>query len=269
MAKDPAVLFYTSDFLSGTSFFSMEQKGQYITLLCEQHQLGHIPNQHMLDVCGSYDSPVIKKFIKDDKGDWYNERMEEEKIKRSNYCESRRKARQAGIEKQKKLKKQHTSQHTSQRMDNGNENINNNINNKKGILCPYDKILQLYHDILPDLPKTIKLTDTLKKTLKARWKDFPDIEWWENHFKSILDMPFLLGNNGSGWTASFQWLIGPKNMDKVLSGNYINKNTGNGDSPTPVTYAQCQDLEGRQQVALIKKLRAERLKDEADTKQIT
>lgn len=36
MAKALTVLFYTSDFLSGTSFFTMEERGQYITLLCEQ-----------------------------------------------------------------------------------------------------------------------------------------------------------------------------------------------------------------------------------------
>ena len=42
MAKDPAVLFYTSDFLTGTILMNYEQKGKYITLLCIQHQHGII-----------------------------------------------------------------------------------------------------------------------------------------------------------------------------------------------------------------------------------
>lgn len=45
--KDPAVLFYTSDFLSGVTFLSMEQRGQYITLLCTQHQHGSIPENQL------------------------------------------------------------------------------------------------------------------------------------------------------------------------------------------------------------------------------
>jgi uncharacterized protein YdaU (DUF1376 family) len=89
MAKDPAVLFYTSDFLSGVSFFTMEQRGQYITLLCEQHQIGHIPESHMINICGTLDSIVVSKFIKDDSGCYYNKRMDEEKIRRANYCKSR------------------------------------------------------------------------------------------------------------------------------------------------------------------------------------
>lgn len=120
MAKDPAVLFYTSDFLSGTSFFTMEQRGQYITLLCEQHQNGHIPDNHMIDICKSYDSCVCKKFIKDENGLWYNLRMEEEHKKRSNYCESRSKNRKEGTIK-KSYDTTHVN-HMSQHMDNGNDN---------------------------------------------------------------------------------------------------------------------------------------------------
>jgi uncharacterized phage protein (TIGR02220 family) len=90
MAKDPAVLFYTSDFLTGTSFFTDEQRGQYIRLLCEQHQNGHIPENHMVCVCFSLASPVVKKFIKDSDGNYFNERMEKEILKRIEFTESRR-----------------------------------------------------------------------------------------------------------------------------------------------------------------------------------
>ncbi|MGW8324138.1 MAG: GIY-YIG nuclease family protein [Desulfobacterales bacterium] len=91
MGKDPAVLFYTSDFLSGTSFFTKSQRGEYITLLCEQHQLYSIPEEHLIEVCGSLESPVAKKFKKDTDGTWFNIRMREETIKRQKYCDSRRK----------------------------------------------------------------------------------------------------------------------------------------------------------------------------------
>jgi uncharacterized protein YdaU (DUF1376 family) len=116
MAKDPAILFYTSDFLSGTAFFTDEQRGQYIRLLCEQHQNGHIPDEHMLNICKSYDSPVFRKFVKDDKGYYYQVRMEQEIQKRVNYSLSRRNNRK-GIS---------DDEHMLPHMDNGNRNDINN-----------------------------------------------------------------------------------------------------------------------------------------------
>lgn len=91
MGKDPAVLFYTSDFLTGTEFFTFEQKGQYIQLLCVQHQNGHLPTDYMLKILGSESNPVWKKFTKDDQGLWYQNRMESETKRRKEYSESRRK----------------------------------------------------------------------------------------------------------------------------------------------------------------------------------
>jgi len=55
MAKDPAVLFYTSDFLSGTFTMTDEQVGKYMRLLCIQHQKGMLTEQDMLSICKAYD----------------------------------------------------------------------------------------------------------------------------------------------------------------------------------------------------------------------
>lgn len=41
--KDPAVLFYTKDWLEGTAAMFSEEKGVYIDLLCYQHQKGFLP----------------------------------------------------------------------------------------------------------------------------------------------------------------------------------------------------------------------------------
>jgi hypothetical protein len=102
MGKDPAVLFYTSDFLTGTAFFTKAQRGEYITLLCEQHQLWSIPEEHLIEVCGSLESPVAKKFKKDKDGTWYQNRMREETIRRKKYGQSRRE--NAGVRWNKKGK---------------------------------------------------------------------------------------------------------------------------------------------------------------------
>jgi uncharacterized protein YdaU (DUF1376 family) len=90
MSKDPAFLFYTSDFLTGTSFLSNEQIGKYIRLLCHQHQNGHLKEKDMLKICLTYDEDIFEKFEKDENGLFYNVRLDEEIYKRKAYSESRR-----------------------------------------------------------------------------------------------------------------------------------------------------------------------------------
>jgi hypothetical protein len=116
MSKDPAFLFYSSDFLTGTLLMSMEQKGKFITLLCIQHQKGHLSQKDMLHICGSYDEDVFTKFQKDEQGKFYNIRLEEEVDKRKAYSESRRNNRK------KKEDINNTSLSYVEHMENENEN---------------------------------------------------------------------------------------------------------------------------------------------------
>ena len=95
MAKDPAVLFYTSDFLSGTALMSNEQVGKYIKLLCLQHQLGKLREKDMINICGTYDEDIFKKFTKDDNGFYVNERLNTEVERRKAYSASRKKNRES------------------------------------------------------------------------------------------------------------------------------------------------------------------------------
>ena len=88
MSKDPAVLFYTSDFVIGTAFLSHEQVGKYIRLLCYQHQVGRLTKDQILSVTGIWDQEIMEKFTEKN-GFFYNKRMEIEKDKRVNYCKSR------------------------------------------------------------------------------------------------------------------------------------------------------------------------------------
>ena len=87
MAKDPAVLFYTADFLVGTYGFSMQERGEYITLLCLQHQQGHLSEDTVRSIASS--AAVIDKFLRDPHGRYYNERLDQEKTRREAYAKSR------------------------------------------------------------------------------------------------------------------------------------------------------------------------------------
>ena len=90
MAKDPAVLFYTSDFLSGTLTMNYEQKGKYITLLCYQHQQGFLLEDDFKAILDDTDIKVFNKFQKLSDGKYYNLKLKVESERRKAYADSRR-----------------------------------------------------------------------------------------------------------------------------------------------------------------------------------
>jgi len=126
MAKDPAVLFYTSDFLSGTITMPDESVGRYIKLLCIQHQKGRLTEKDMLSICRAYDEDVFSKFKKDAKGMYYNERMETEAKKRKAYTKSRSENAKSPKNKGDKptKKDKSTSKAYAKHMENENEDEN-------------------------------------------------------------------------------------------------------------------------------------------------
>jgi len=135
MAKDPAVLFYTSDFLSGTFSMTNEEVGMYIRLLCLQHQKGKLTEKDMLSICKAYVQDVYDKFELID-GCYVNKRMHDESQKRSNYTNSRRNnaKNKHMVEHMHEHMHEHMQQHMPKHMENENENENiNRIKNKKCI----------------------------------------------------------------------------------------------------------------------------------------
>ena len=131
--KDPAFLFYSSDFLSGTLLMTDEQVGRYIKLLCLQHQKGHLKEKDMLNICKTYDEDIFSKFKKDDENNYYNERLEIETNKRKAYSESRRNNRRKKETYEKDMKNICNSYEEHMGNENINENINTNLikNNRK------------------------------------------------------------------------------------------------------------------------------------------
>jgi uncharacterized protein YdaU (DUF1376 family) len=127
MAKDPAYLFYSDNFLSGTMFLTNEQCGKYIRLLCAQHLTGHLHEKDMLKICGTKDEDIWRKFIVDAQGMYYNERLENEINKRKKFSESRSNNR-LGKVKTKKTKPKKTSKSYDQHMEDG-DGIENEIIN--------------------------------------------------------------------------------------------------------------------------------------------
>ena len=126
--KDPAFLFYSSDFLSGTMLMTDEDVGKYIRLLCLQHQKGHLKEKEMLNICKEHNEDIFSKFKKDEKGNYYNERLEYEANKRKAYSESRRNNRKKKETYEEDMKNICNSYEEHMENENINKDINKDLN---------------------------------------------------------------------------------------------------------------------------------------------
>jgi len=91
---------------------------------------------------------------------------------------------------------------------------------------PYEKIVAMYHNLLPELPKVAKLTKQRYGYIRQRWlEDLPDMPAWEQYFSMVRKSKFLMGkaNGSSGrppFRADLTWLCRPENIVKVVEGKY-------------------------------------------------
>ena len=160
--KDPAFLFYPADFIVGCSDLTMEERGQYITLLCLQHQKGRLSKRTIDLQISNVSTYVLDKFDQDEDGNYYNTRLEEEIAKRENYAKSRYENGCKGGRPKKTIEKPYgfeneticqtiakpTQNHSEN--ENINENINKSINDNKDNNIYY---IDLFNELWKRYPK--------------------------------------------------------------------------------------------------------------------
>jgi uncharacterized protein YdaU (DUF1376 family) len=137
MAKDPAFLFYPNDWLGGTLGMTFEEKGAYMELLMMQFNRGHMTSHMIGQTVGQIWVNIKDKFIQDEKGLWYNVRLEIEKEKRKKFTESRRNnvlGENQYTKSNKKTAKNngHMNGHMTIHMENENESENESVNKDFG-----------------------------------------------------------------------------------------------------------------------------------------
>lgn len=178
MAKDPAFLFYSQDFYTGTATLSFEDKGKYIILLCLMHQQGRMKEETIRFLVGSFSDNLKGKFRIDEKGLWYNPRLEEEILKRNQFTESRRingnKGGRPSNEKPKGKPKQNLKDmHMGNHMEDENE-IEIEIENKDEVeVCPtFDDFWNEYDKKKGDKEKLKKKWKLLKQEEREKIMDY-------------------------------------------------------------------------------------------------
>jgi hypothetical protein len=101
--------------------------------------------------------------------------------------------------------------------------------------CPHERIVDLFHQKLPELPRIAKWTESRKASLRSRWRELAKdcrwlsaddgMKWFEEFFDSIRESDFLMGRaKASGdrppFVATLDWTLSPSNFIKIIEGKY-------------------------------------------------
>jgi hypothetical protein len=92
--------------------------------------------------------------------------------------------------------------------------------------CPHQKIIELYHEILPKNPRVRDWTAARQRTLQARWREEPkrqSLDAWRQFFGYIAaECPFLTGDEHSGkpFLPNLEWLITQRNFVAIRERKY-------------------------------------------------
>lgn len=201
MSKDPAFLMYSNDFLSGMADLTMEERGQYITMILLQHQKGALSTKLIrIQFGGMPSADVLAKFLIDSDGNYYNKRLDAEKTKRKAHSEKQRKNVMKRWNKEDKpIPNKYDGITTVIPLEDENENENENITkveiypgfedfwdmynkktgNKEAIKKKFEKLPQkIKEQIIDYLPEYIESTPD--KTYRKNPQTFLNNKSWED-----------------------------------------------------------------------------------------
>lgn len=90
-----------------------------------------------------------------------------------------------------------------------------------------DKVIAMYHDLCPSMPRVMKLTDTRRQAIANRFRQYNSkgngLLAFEDAFKSAEASDFLSGRSGKWNGCGLDWILKQQNMLKILEGHYDNK----------------------------------------------
>lgn len=92
--------------------------------------------------------------------------------------------------------------------------------------CPAQRIVDLYHEKLPELPRCEKLTPMRRGYLRQRWReDLETLDDWVAFFADVRKSDFLMGKRPGRdgrppFRADLEWLTRPANYAKFIEGKY-------------------------------------------------
>ena len=191
MAKDPALLFYTSDFLSTTQGLDLKEIGMLIKLLCVQHQTGHLSKKAINLSVGEVSDDVLSFFKIDENGLYYNERLDNEKKRRADYSESRRKNRLNKVSKKDDSKSYDNTYDSTHVKHMETETVTETVNENK----TENRTSKSLYGAL----NNVKLTEGEYETIRGR---FP-----KNYKRYIDDLSYYIEKKGDKYKSHYATIL--------------------------------------------------------------
>ncbi len=129
--KDPAFLFYPSDFFRDTSDLNFEDKGKYIQFICIQHAIGHLDSETInIQFPNGLSEKLKNKLTQDENGKYYLLGYERRFLERELYIETKsQNGKKGGAplgNKNAQKNKLNTIENQPNGIGNGNESVNDN-----------------------------------------------------------------------------------------------------------------------------------------------
>ena len=129
--------------------------------------------------------------------------------------------------KQQSNDKQTTTPKECKNNKNEKNKDNNTSESPSAFRVPYQKILDDYHSVLPELPSVQIYTDARKKKVKSNYSNnerHREEGFYKRYFAFVRESDFLMGRTEKPFSCSFEWLMNINNMAKVIEGNYHGSN---------------------------------------------
>ncbi len=100
--------------------------------------------------------------------------------------------------------------------------------------CPVEAIVEAYHEQLPQLPRCLVVTDTRRRAISGRWRQYAVENHWTDRDQGVVFFreffafvgrsKFLTGQvsdrTGRTFTARLDWLMRAENWAKTVEGTY-------------------------------------------------
>tara|TARA_Y100000004_G_scaffold195984_1_gene264576 strand:- start:2898 stop:3410 length:513 start_codon:yes stop_codon:yes gene_type:complete len=117
----------------------------------------------------------------------------------------------------------HKKMDTYPQKDGGIYNNIYNIKDNNKINIPVDWIIETWNNIFEgeEVRRILSIKGSRLSHVRKRWTENPKEEYFEDYFNKIKESDFLSGRSGV-WKCSFDWVMNPTNMQKIIEGNYEN-----------------------------------------------
>lgn len=105
----------------------------------------------------------------------------------------------------------------------------------KSLNCPHERLIALYHEVLPTCRQVREWNETRQGYLRSRWREKAaelawqtedeGVEWFRSFFGYCATSKFLTGRIAAGngrkpFLADLEWLMKPDNFAKAIEGKY-------------------------------------------------